>query len=194
MFYKTHPLRHHLLAKWEAIFHAIWRYFQPNTLYNYANFKNKTCILHHFAFLFWWPTHNFSSPNIRFLPLKRPFLMPISPFLPLFLMARRGFVYTISADIYAHWPAFSSKLHCILHHFTLRLAPKCTPFSTKTHSILHQNAVHLAPKRSVFSIKWPKIGWERRLLKINIHFACMYNCPHFASKQTSARIDFLRPG
>ena len=135
MLYKTHFPCHPLLAKRAAILHAIRRYFQPNTLYNYANFKNTTCILHHFAFLFWWPTHNFSSPNIRFLPLKRPFLMPISPFLPLFLMARRDFVYTISADIYAHRPAFSRKLHCILHHFTLRLAPKRTAFSTKTHSI-----------------------------------------------------------
>ena len=135
MFYKIHPLRHHLLAKCEAIFHAIWRYFQPNTLYNYANFKNKTCILHHFAFLFWLSAHNFSSPNIRFLPLKRPFLMSISPFSTLFLMVRRGFVYTISADIYARRPAFSSKTHCILHHFTLRFAPKRIVFCTKTQCI-----------------------------------------------------------
>jgi len=47
-------------------------------------------------------------------------------------MARRGFVYTISADIYAHRFAFSSKLQ---HHFTLRLAPKRTPFSIKTHCV-----------------------------------------------------------
>jgi len=100
--------------------------------------------LHHFAFLFWLSAHNFSSPNIRFLPLKRPFLMSISPFSTLFLMVRRGFVYTISADIYARRPAFSSKTHCILHHFTLRFAQKRSAFSTKTHCILHQNAVYLA--------------------------------------------------
>ena len=58
--------------------------------------------------------------------------MVILPFLALFFMARRGFVYTISADIYAHRFAFSSKLQ---HHFTLRLAPKRTPFSIKTHCV-----------------------------------------------------------
>ena len=29
---------------------------------------------------------------------------------------------------------------------------------------------------------------------MRIHFACIYNQPHFASKQTFARIDFLRQG
>ena len=77
--------------------------------------------------------------------------MVILPFLALFFMARRGFVYTISADIYAYRLEFSSKLHCILHHFTLRLAPKRTAFSIKTPSILHQNAVHCAAND-------PKIG------------------------------------
>ena len=42
-----------------------------------------------------------------------------------------GFVYTIAVDIYAFRLAFSG----ILHHFTLRLAPKRTAFSTKTHCI-----------------------------------------------------------
>ena len=50
-------------------------------------------------------------------------------------MARKGFVYTISADVYAHRFAFSSILHCISHHFTLHLVAKRAPFSTKTHCI-----------------------------------------------------------
>ena len=50
-------------------------------------------------------------------------------------MARKGFIYAISADIYAHRFAFSGILHCILHHFALHLAPKRTPFCTKTHCI-----------------------------------------------------------
>ena len=50
-------------------------------------------------------------------------------------MARRGLVYAISADIYARRFAFSGILHCILHHFTLHLAPKRTAFSTKMHCI-----------------------------------------------------------
>ena len=29
---------------------------------------------------------------------------------------------------------------------------------------------------------------------MRIHFACIYNQPYFASKQTFARIDFLRQG
>ena len=153
MLYKTHFPCHPLLAKREAFLHAISRNFKPYAFLFCSNFKKASCILHHFTFLFWLPARNFSSLNTRFLPLKSPFLMPISPFLPLFLMARRGFVYTISADIYARRPAFSSKTHCILHHFTLRLAPNRTAFSIKTPSILHQNAVHLAPKRSAFCSK-----------------------------------------
>jgi len=50
-------------------------------------------------------------------------------------MVQKGFVYTIAAYIYAFRTAFSIKTHCILHHFTLRLAPKCTAFSTKTHCV-----------------------------------------------------------
>jgi len=54
----------------------------------------------------------------------------------MFFMALRGFIYTISADIYAYRLAFSGKTHCILHHFTLRFAPKRIVFSTKTHCVL----------------------------------------------------------
>ena len=61
-------------------------------------------------------------------------------------MVLRGFVYTIAAYIYAFHLAFSRILHCVLHHFTLRFAPKHTAFSTKTHASLHQNARYFAPK------------------------------------------------
>ena len=61
--------------------------------------------------------------------------MAILPFLALFLMALQGSIYTISVDIYAFRLAFSRILHCILHHFTLRLASKRTAFSIKTHCI-----------------------------------------------------------
>ena len=53
----------------------------------------------------------------------------------MFFVDREGFVYTIAADIYAFRPAFSGILHCVLHHFTLHLAPKRTAFSTKTHCV-----------------------------------------------------------
>ena len=61
--------------------------------------------------------------------------MAILPLSALFFMALQGFIYTISVDIYAFRLAFSSILRCILHHFTLRLAPKRIAFSTKTHCI-----------------------------------------------------------
>jgi len=61
--------------------------------------------------------------------------MVVLPFWVMFFMARKGFVYTIAVDVYAFHLAFSTILHCILHHFTLRLAPKRTAFSIKTHCI-----------------------------------------------------------
>ena len=61
--------------------------------------------------------------------------MAILPFSTLFFMALQGFIYTISVDIYAFRLAFSSILHCILHHFTLRLAPKRSAFCRKLHYI-----------------------------------------------------------
>ena len=61
--------------------------------------------------------------------------MVVLPFFAIFFMARKGFVYTIAVDVYAFRLAFSCILHCILHHFTLRLAPKRTAFSTKTHCV-----------------------------------------------------------
>ena len=76
--------------------------------------------------------------------------MAILPFLAMRFMVLKGFVYTIAMDIYAFRLAFSSILHCVLHHFALRLAPKRKAFSTKTHAVLHQNALYLAencPKR-----------------------------------------------
>ena len=116
-------------------------------------FKKRTCILHHFAFLVWPPTHNFSSPITRFLHLKSHFLTTISPFSALLFMVWEGFIYTITADIYAFRPAFSSILHCVLHHFTLHLAPKRTAFCTILPCILHQNALRLAAYCTAFSTK-----------------------------------------
>ena len=79
--------------------------------------------------------------------------MAILPFSAMCCMVLKGFVYTIAMDIYAFHLAFSSILHCVLHHFTLHFAPKRALFSTKTHFILHQNARYFAPKRTPFSSK-----------------------------------------
>jgi len=54
--------------------------------------------------------------------------------------------------------AFSSKTHCILRHFTLRLAPKRSPFCIKTHSVLLQNALY-------FVANSPKIGTSGGVFK-----------------------------
>ena len=70
--------------------------------------------------------------------------MAILPFSAMSFMALQGFIYTISVDIYAFCLAFSTILHCVLHHFTLHLASKRTAFSTKTHCVLQQIALYLA--------------------------------------------------
>ena len=116
-------------------------------------FKKTTCILHHLAFLVWSPTHIFSSPITCFLPLKSHFLTTISLFSAMFFMVHKGFIYTVAANIYAFRLAFSSILHCVLHHFTLHLAAKRTAFCTILPCILHQNALRLAAYCTAFSTK-----------------------------------------
>ena len=61
--------------------------------------------------------------------------MTIFPFFAMYFMVLKGFVYTFAVDVYAFCLAFCTILHCILHHFTLRFAPKRTAFSTKTHCV-----------------------------------------------------------
>ena len=71
----------------------------------------------------------------------------------MFLMPRTGFVYTIDVDVYAFRLAFSGKKHCILHHFSLRLAPKRTAFSGILHCILHQITLHFAANSPKYGVK-----------------------------------------
>ncbi len=61
--------------------------------------------------------------------------MGVLPFLAMCFMARKGFVYTISVDIYSFHLAFCTILNGVLHHFSLHLASKRTAFSTKTHCV-----------------------------------------------------------
>jgi len=84
--------------------------------------------------------------------------MTILPFSVMFLMAHKGFIYTIAVHFYAFRLAFSTILPCILHQNALHLAPKCTVFCTKTHSILHQNALH-------FVANCPETGVNGSLFK-----------------------------
>jgi len=120
-------------------------------------FRNRTCNLHHIVFLFCLPAHYFLPPITPFSPLKTYFLAAVLPLSVMFLMPRTGFVYTIDVDVYAFRLAFSGKKHCILHHFSLRLAPKRTAFSGILHYVLHQIALHFAangPKSGVKDDSW----------------------------------------
>ena len=135
---------HAVLAKISVKKQVNSPYFLPATSSNLSVFKKKTCILHHLAFLFWLPTHYFLRPITRFQPLKCHFLMVNQPFLVMYLVIRKGFIYAIAAYIYAYRLAFCSILPCVLHQNTLHLAPKRTAFCTKTPCIQHQNALHFA--------------------------------------------------
>ena len=189
---QNHSSFRSVLAKISVIKQVKSRFFYPFTPWGLSVFKPRTCILHHLAFLVWLPAHYFLRPTTHFQPLKTHFLTTISPFSAMFFMVRKGFIYTIAMYFYAFHLAFSTILPCIQHHFTLRFAAKCTAFSTKLHCVLQQNALHLAAKRTLFCWKWPKNWYKQHSFEINIHFVCMYNYTFFASKQTFARIDFLR--
>ena len=152
-----------VLAKIQATMQVNRPYFQPFTPYNLFDFKKTACILHHFAFLDWLSTHDFCSPKTHFQTSKPHFLTTILPFLAMYFMVLKGFVYTFAVDIYAFYLVFSTILHCILHHFTLRFAPKRTAFSTKTHCVQHQNALRLAAYCTIFCYKQPKSWCKWRL-------------------------------
>ena len=54
--------------------------------------------------------------------------------------------------------------------------------------------MRFAPYCTIFGNKRPQKGCKCRPLEINIHFVAFTYCPILASKQTFARIDFLRQG
>ena len=153
---------HSVLAKIQAIKQVNNYYFQIFTLFDLSVFKNRTCILHHLAFLVWLPAHIFLLPLTPFLPLKFHFLAAILAFLAMCFMVLKGFVYIIAVYFYAFCLAFSSILHCVQHHFTLRLAANRTAFSTKTHCVQRHIAPRFAPKRTSFCYKSPKNGCQWR--------------------------------
>ena len=122
----------------------------------FVRFQEKVCILHHFTFLDWLPPHIFLRPITHFLPLKSYFLTAISPLSAMCFIARKGYVYTITVDIYAFRPAFCSTLPCVQHQNALHLAPKHLAFCTKTHCVQRHIAPRLAPKCTAFCCKQPK--------------------------------------
>ena len=63
---------HPILAKKWGVKWVNWQYFQLFTSLTLSIFKHKTCILHHFAFLVWLPTHYFLRPITPFQHLKTP--------------------------------------------------------------------------------------------------------------------------
>ena len=154
---------HSVLAKIQAVKWVNGHYFQSFTPFVLSVFGNETCILHHFAFLVWLPTQNFSSPITHIQPLKSHFLTVVLPFLTMFLMVLKGFIYTIPVYFYAYLLAFSTKMHCIQH----------------------QNAQHLAPKHTAFSSKWPPKACKWRSFEINIHFAAFTSPPFLHQNEPS---------
>ena len=128
-----------LVKKW-----AKSHYFQIFSSSVLSVFKRKTCILHHFAFLDWLPIRNFPSPITHFQPLKTHFLTVILPLSAMFLMALKGFIYTIAVHFYAFRLAFCSISHCIQHQNAVHLAPKRSAFSTKLQCIQRHIARYLA--------------------------------------------------
>ena len=79
--------------------------------------------------------------------------MPILPFLAMFFMVRKGFVYAVAVNFYAFCLVFCPILHCILPHFALHFAPFYLAFSTKTQCVLRHFTLRFASKRSAFSGK-----------------------------------------
>ena len=173
---------HSVLAKIQAVKWVNSHYFQSFTPFVLSVFRSGTCILHHFVFLVWLPTQNLSSPITHIQPLKSHFLTVVLPFLTMFLMVLKGFIYTIPVYFYAYLLASSTILPCIQHQNALHLAPKCTAFSSKMHCVQHQNTLHLASKRTTFSRKWPPKARKWWSFEINIHFAAFTSHPLFASK------------
>ena len=113
-----------LRSDFRSVLAKIWvkkqansHYFLPFTPCVLSVLKNKTCVLHHLAFLDWSPPRIFSSPITPFLPLKTHFLTTISHLSVMCFIARKGVVYTICGG----YLCFSPR---ILHQNTLRLAPK----------------------------------------------------------------------
>ena len=92
---------------------ANWHNFQPFPILFLSVFWHITCILHHFAFLFWLPTRIFQPPNTHFLSLKSYFLTTILPFPVMCFMVLKGVVYTIAVNVYAFRLVFGNILHCI---------------------------------------------------------------------------------
>ena len=135
IFYKRGLIRHPLLAKIKVFNQAICLKLQVFRLHDQSIFEKITCILHHFTFLFCLPTRVFSTPITHFQPLKLHFQMAILPFLAMFLMVQKGFIYTVPTYFYAFRLAFCSILPCVLRQNAPHLAPKRSAFCGKMHCI-----------------------------------------------------------
>ena len=143
---QTHSNFRAVLAKIQAIKQLNCPYFQicsPSVL---SIFKNRTCVLHHLAFLEWLPTRIFPSPITHFLPLKTHFLNGYFALLCHAFSGSKRFCL-------CHSCGYLCLLHCILLHFALRLAAKRTAFSSILPCVQRQNALHLAAYCMAFSTK-----------------------------------------
>ena len=158
IFYKTGTVRHTILVKNQPAKQAICSKMQQIAFLFQSIFKNAACILHHLAFLVWLSARIFLCPICHFQPLKPHFLMVILPFLPCFSWLKKGLFIPLQWIYMLNRLAFSTKMHCVQHQNTLRLAPKCTAFSGILHCIQRHIALYLAAKRTTFSGKQPRNG------------------------------------
>ena len=156
-------------------------------------FKKRSCILHHFAFLFGAELVVFSPPKTCIQPLKCHILMGVLPFSAMFLMVLTGMFIPIMVNYYAFYLAFSSILHCIQQHFALHLAPFYLAFSIKTHCIQHQNALRFAPYCTAFCTETHfillKMAQKRVLVAVSLNknsFCLHAQLPPFCT-QTNLR-------
>ena len=95
----------------------------------------------------------------------------------MFLMVCKGLFYTIVVDIYTYRLVFCRISHCVLHHFTLRLASKRAAFCTKLRCVLHQIALRFAPNCTAFCGKTQRI-WRIMAPKL-VQIAVLCNAYSF---------------
>jgi len=67
------------------------------------------------------------------------------------LVVIKGFIYTIALNIYALHLAFSSILHCVLHHFALRFVPFYLPSLCQTQIFYESIDQVLMAKNTIFT-------------------------------------------
>ena len=145
--------------------------FWSHAFYFYVEFEQKTCILHHFAFLF---AHQFTKIHRP----KNSFQQVKSPFLGVFWPSKSEDFAPFSALQSALSSTFCTILPCVLLHFTLRLARVSTAFTRRQHCVLLHIAVH-------FAANSPKTSRKHGLFQRKFVFSTIKNKAYFHPSKPS---------